>query len=145
MLFTVSAEWRTSPPKILTCGSRCKPFPIHQPGSFSKKALSPSFKSEGDEGRGSTNEWEEDRLEECISPCIPALTFIVVRRCSYHRPTMLYTRLLLRGWDYGLHRPACPTPISTAKHEWSVSCFARGLTDRPSQTFTVGTVRGVCL
>ena len=97
-----------------------------------------------DEGHGSTSEGEEDRLEECVPPYIPALTFIVVWHCSYHRPTMLYSGLLLRGGIMGssnLHAP----PRFHGKRKWSISYSAWRLTDRRSQAFTVGTVWGVCL
>lgn len=66
---------------------------------------------ERDEGHGSTIEGEEDGLEECVPPYIPALTFVVVWHCGYHQPTMLYSRLLLRGGIMGTSKPACPTPI----------------------------------
>lgn len=73
-----------------------------------KAGTIPPSERERDEGHGSTSEGEEDRLEECVPPYIPALTFIVVWHCSYHQPTMLYSWLLLRGGIVGssnLHAP----------------------------------------
>lgn len=89
--------------KSHSCGSRCTTWitssPIHQPGSFSKPARSSLWRGrERDEGHGSTGEGEEDGLEECVPPFIPALTFVVARYQSHHQPATLHSQLSHIGW-----------------------------------------------
>lgn len=95
---------------------------------FKAGAILPS-ESEQDEGHGSTGAGEEDGLEDCVPPYIPALAFIVVRRCSYHRPTALYSQWLLRGGISGSSQTSKLHPDSKAPGERSISGFARGLTE----------------